>query len=400
MKVGTSIIRGDRVVTVFPSGNKSTSPGQTFRKVVSAMAQGHTSPKEINAFWYQIQKYGASEGLYQGRDYLGNLVHTVSGAALDVSDTAYAPFPDTTGLRNEALGSLNRKARGSLDLGQDIAELPSTLRMFRDLGSFEERFQRGGFFGALARNYLTTIYGIMPLLQSFYGAATEMIDTTRAKTRRIVGRSQRTDRQASLEQFLVYGNYFDVINRSQGSARYEIGVELEEPDGFDISRWSTLNPVGLAWQLLPSSFVIDWFFDVGGYLRNLETGFLNRSRFRGGWETLTQRSNGWYELEIGTRARGSYGTLGLPFKCSTQFTSMDRKVLTGYPLPDPPSFKVDLGSGQVLSLAAQAVGPFQKAFSGQPVAPRGGSRTLSRTSTLIRGTGRESDVQAWRDSAR
>lgn len=52
---------------------------------------------------------------------------------------------------------------------------------------------------------------------------------------------------------------------------------------------SSLNPAAILYEACPFSFVLDWMWDVGGWIRNLETAFLHRNDFVGGYQTLTKR---------------------------------------------------------------------------------------------------------------
>jgi hypothetical protein len=118
-----------------------------------------------------------------------------------------------------------------------------------------------------------------------------------------------------------------------------------------LSNFTSLNPVSIAWELTPYSFVVDWFIDVGGYLRNLETACTHGSTFVNGFYTEG------YRLDVSCQSFGSY-TDGSNYihtqdlKGSTVITKGRRTTLGSYPLPRIPQFKMDLGASRLLNAAA------------------------------------------------
>jgi hypothetical protein len=133
-------------------------------------------------------------------------------------------------------------------------------------------------------------------------------------------------------------------------AKCRIVARVTIPSGFDLSRWSSLNPVSFAWEVIPYSFVVDWFYDVSSYLRNLETCLLYNSRFISGYksELFVHRSKGVASYK-GNQGGEVHEIAAVSYGRTVQF---QRSVLSSYPRPHAPTFKVQLGWERLLSAAA------------------------------------------------
>lgn len=100
------------------------------------------------------------------------------------------------------------------------------------------------------------------------------------------------------------------------------------------------NPALLAWELLPYSFVVDWFLPVGNYLESLNafSGF----SFVSGW--VSYRTEQWYSVEYnGKVTNGTYG-----FQYRKGFGEIyraryQRDVLSSFPGAGYPTFKNPIG---------------------------------------------------------
>lgn len=121
---------------------------------------------------------------------------------------------------------------------------------------------------------------------------------------------------------------------------------------FDLARWTSLNPASIAWELTPYSFVVDWFLDIGGTLRNFETAVLSQGSFHHGYIDYLM----YYDSDQEFVYLGSHGGAvdGDDIIVSGNLYESDfvREVLTSYPYPRLPSFNAKLGWQRLLSAAA------------------------------------------------
>lgn len=263
-------------------------------------------------------------------------------------------FPDR--LRNRVLDKLNERVRGSIDLSIDLFQAGQTARMFtvtENARMFAQTF-RGwrGLIKGIADARLQFAYGWKPLASTIYECADEMQNMVLSPYLEVKVRASEV-LHSSVEKF-TFQYQGDAYGPCRRSGRYlaELSVMLETRD-HDIAKWTSLNPASIAWELVPYSFVVDWVFDVGSYLRNLETSLLYANRFVRGyrsegvffdaeWSTDTIRKSGsWPTYTYTTRANASF-----------RYRNFTRSILSSYPGPRLPSFEVDLGTGRLFNLAA------------------------------------------------
>jgi len=283
---------------------------------------------------------------------------------MDTTETS-SPTWNSSLVYNRALERLNSKARGDLDLGVAIAEAGQTVRMvtaLRKFNIFARRHRsspkgRDGKFGStrdVADGWLQYQYGWKPLMSDIFGAANESL-------RIVINRLERfkasvkmpVDGNGDILYRTVEGVSAKVQREGQGIQACTIAIELEVPS-FDLARWSSLNPVSLGWELVPYSFVVDWFYDVGSYLRHMETALLFNTRFRGGYvsELFT-----WDGSEVcDNKVMYPIGANEVRWfegcKSLIRQRSFRRTKLTSYPLPRKPTFNVDLSSARLFSAAS------------------------------------------------
>jgi hypothetical protein len=264
-------------------------------------------------------------------------------------------------LANNALENLNEKSRGSLDLSVGLAELGSTKRMLGGIFKLEkyakaykalsQRPGRKGIkdvSGEAANLHLEWTYGVKPLLSDIYAAADESVRYVRNALEKFeAGSINPLNGVAKVARVAPNGLLQEYRHVWEGRELVKIKVWLKTYDD-DLSRWTSLNPLSIAWELTPYSFVADWALDIGSYLRNLETALLYNNRFHSGsityleaWDaTITPTSFRWGEYDyVGITAERTY-------------RSLNRVVLTGYPLPRLPTFDVNMGTSRMLSAAA------------------------------------------------
>lgn len=118
---------------------------------------------------------------------------------------------------------------------------------------------------------------------------------------------------------------------------------------FDLERSGLLNPLALAWELYPLSFVFDWFYNLGSLLDSLSLGF--GLTFVDGYQTQFV-SNTWRAM---WHLDGHHDPIGTQRTLTGHTRSMTRVVLHTWPHPLP-YFRGfgNLGISKVLSLIALA----------------------------------------------
>lgn len=279
--------------------------------------------------------------------------------------------PGFTHLYNQALSRLGEAIRGSLDLSVSIAEAGSTARMLNAMErlnklpvprEFRSAFAKAARKPTLALKQLGSFWlefnlGWRPLIGDIYASADESL-------RIVLNRIQRFKAGASVD---LSRDVPLVLNYSVPSAGFSYNIDascavrgkhgvrfkvmMDVPIGFDISRWTSLNPVSIAWELVPLSFVVDYIVDIGSWLRCMENGLLYNNRFKSGYYEELRASS---KVTTANRAiGGNYGGFDIRrLSLSRDDVFFRRVILTSYPFPRPPSFEVDLGSSRLLTLAS------------------------------------------------
>lgn len=342
--------------TIFGDGSSSTSNYQVRTGYENITPAGTTSGnfKDPNPWGYEIQDWSHLFGRFhkQWGGYQQIVDGPVYAPSYEFTDFSIPSFDDNN-LYNTALSRLNEKVRGSLDLSVALGELGSTNRMVKAALS-AERYTRDfkalrsiRTFSKLASNiWLEYTYGWKPLANDIYQAADESMRFVLNKLEKIsASANERNFPGATTQKTVMTGGRVPFTTTYEGIHGYRITISLEHPSR-DIARWTSLNPLSIAWELMPYSFVVDWAYDVGSYLRNFETALLYGANFRGGYVDHL------LALDCGGRAGNSSDFLFFTGKSSLKYRRFQRSVLTSYPFPAKPQFEVKMGSSRLLSAAA------------------------------------------------
>ena len=221
------------------------------------------------------------------------------------------------------------------------SEVPKALRK---ISSFKHSTK------SAADLWLEYVYGWVPLMKTVYDVA-EYHRTTWDKTRikakatcvrndRILGSYGLTDQTA-----LVRRSYRYLISRQ---------IRVTNPNMFELSRLTPLNPLAIIWENIPFSFVFDWFCDIGQYMQDLETSFgIGWTCDPGfGFDTSS------YKIDVESiaipRPNLTAGQVRLNGKCRRRYTGMSRTPTDTAPLVKLPGLKLDLGARRLVNAAALA----------------------------------------------
>jgi hypothetical protein len=321
-------------------------------------------PHAFNTYRDRIRAHETYMRVYNdGRGYdFGN----GSAMGLTPHSVEFSPPLDWTNVYNRALDKLNDQVRGDLNLTVDFAEIHQVTRMLNykeQLLTFSKKFLSGpprGWshrrFGGLgdlsqelANRRLEYMYGVKPLMQSIYGSADELQRLVINKTAKL--RVRATDKNYKVNTFRIQC-YWGGQNFNAKDVKIKLSTTLGvdvRTDQQDFSRWASLNPIGIAWELMPYSFVIDWFLNVGGYLQNMETYLWNANKFRSGYRTDFAAFEGFGAFSFPIPS-GSTGTDQID--ANIEGFRLTRQLLTHYPIPYLPRFQANLGSSRLLNGAA------------------------------------------------
>lgn len=382
---GSIPMNGSRVSQV-DTGYSNLSGVVTLKgdhKTANSQAYVLTKNGPNTIFRYEYQSL--EDGRYYSYTKRGNL--PASGGFMSHSD------PDTY---NKCLERLSDSIRGSVDLSIDAFQGRQTLALIGKIASVRKivqlmversvkdnsairrrnsailrarayslgRRDKRDQFKAVAKKKIQPIrtigsywleyqYGVVPILQSIHditsGSLLRAGNNMALKTRD--GHKIRASNKVVTKDNANSAGYSQRVSY-ETLFRYEIGGHYTPSDGLleTMSRYSSLNPVSIAWELLPFSFVVDWFYDIGGYLRSAETALVSNQGSFSGYITFIKREKVFESYTINTFPPGMR-VMEVQERNRSRVTK-SRTPLTSFPFPRRPSFSADLGSGRLLNAAA------------------------------------------------
>lgn len=291
---------------------------------------------------------------------------------------------------NKAYGEFVEKLRGSLDLSIDFVQWRQAMNMVhlykrgvtglvsnvnkasRAIDLFEiaakQRRQRAARQGRLtrftSRNYqkwytytarklalelaqarAEYAYGWKPLASSIVGLGEVLRKPPNDAWIKVRGKgSEKENKGVSYND--SYSRERRVINTQYFCTIEGYFVPLSSSLLANLARISSLNPVSIAYEALPYSFVVDWFIDIGGWLRNVESAFVYGASFKGGRVSQGHRSKSDLRDEI---ARSDYRSYQTAYSQQVCFT---RTPLGSMPMPRFPTFKMNFGLERTLNALA------------------------------------------------
>jgi hypothetical protein len=125
----------------------------------------------------------------------------------------------------------------------------------------------------LANHWLEYVFGWLPLLEDMKDAAELLAETVSTYKEpkgsvRAVGRTTASYRFRDPQT--GYGHlYADIDAMSSFTCRVKALYELDDEARSVLSKTGISNPLSLAWEALPFSFVVDWILPVGNYIDSL-----------------------------------------------------------------------------------------------------------------------------------
>lgn len=127
--------------------------------------------------------------------------------------------------------------------------------------------------GSVASDWLALQYGWKPLLSDVHGACETLANASYQKPLRIATLTKRSAGQLRILPATFFTGLYAVpgkferfeTSRCRLESVYEVSNELIRAGG----QTGILDPLTLAWELVPYSFVVDWFIPVGNFLSRL-----------------------------------------------------------------------------------------------------------------------------------
>jgi len=362
------VIPGERTVTETTTAFGVSETVTTVQRVpayqhilqyVYSVPGDHKTP---NRHSYESKRINYGSGSSYAGDILNNVQIVGTGA---VGFGLTASFHDQSAfVYNKMLSKMYESIRGSVDLSIDAFQARQSGVMIN------QRFAQGrklftakvpeailaigGIVKTLKRSnprdwgshWLEWVYGWKPLAADIYGAAENMINGSCARGHPIRAQAQEIGDRYTSSYTDGNGVQYTQVVLSKYQSRIVAFYALGGGDLDTLASYSSLNPVSIAWELVPYSFVVDWFVDVGGYLRNMESGLLYGSDFVSGY--MSERA----QESVNEFAGGGNDSFSVNAAGNADTRRFSRLVLSTSPLPRRPSFNPKLGTGRLFNAAA------------------------------------------------
>lgn len=273
------------VRTYKPTGAKNQSTS-TLPWVVTAQAEfSRPKPRFLDCTGMVIQETRWNQSRYRSEDsyfiyegsfvfcYSGHVVETITKSSGDGSETlarAKAKFGGSEWNLAESLAELNQTANMVAKRALQVARLANNLRK-GNWKAISQEFGRGvpnsvkrlPASKRVANGWLEVQFGWMPAISDAYNAVDAYNKGLASRGSSVTKRSGSSRSRAISAnpngQGLVY-NPDAVVSNSTFT-----GV-VDNPTIQSLNEMGLLNPALLAWNLLPFSFVVDWFLPVSSVL--------------------------------------------------------------------------------------------------------------------------------------
>lgn len=180
----------------------------------------------------------------------------------------------------------------------------------------------------VARRWLEVQYGWLPLLADVYGV-TRDIQKGFLREPRVSVTHASSEVSTSEEEIPNKGIYVErrrtvTTNRVKVHLDYVLGTAALQ----QLSQKGLTNPAVVAWELVPYSFVVDWFVPIGEYLETLDSAL--GVTFKGG--TVTRSVVVERTSSLGILNPASWrGTFTADAKSASRSFAMERQVYSRPP---------------------------------------------------------------------
>lgn len=307
----------------------------------------------FNARKHVSTKYGTYENVAQGTRYISNPQLLAVGLG---GPPSWLPQVNGALKARARTQALNKLASSKVDLGESLGDIKQTGQMManslRSLASAFAQARKGNMGGAAnalgltkekkrslgkssknaANNWLALQFGWLPIMNDIYNGHAAIKAAFAGDDDQIIEVKAVATGSKGMPVLSGLSYTGSLIEGCQ------VGIHMKVANNVQsgLNQLNLLNPLGVGWQLLPLSFVVDWFVSVGDYLSALGADL--GLEFRAGYETyFVKGKNITLSYTEPFWGEGTYGSEG-SWKISV--FSMQRVVLQQAP---PPGLYMKLG---------------------------------------------------------
>lgn len=249
-------------------------------------------------FWWRVDGVSPVANTYNGprteRDVGGNYTFkdvVTSGILQTVGTGQRLSMPTLSAERDMVSNKLLSKVRNrKVDLGVALGEHRETARFISgcitDAVSMYKALRRGRMSaavsvlnkrgnhywrdipGTMANTWLGYTYGLRPLVKDVYDAV-GALQTRLERPDYVTVRSGKTAIVRGAAHATGSNNYYHSAVNGYITTRGEITFYVDKPVLRTLDQCGLVNPLSVAWELVPFSFVVDWFLPVGDFFQGI-----------------------------------------------------------------------------------------------------------------------------------
>lgn len=215
---------------------------------------------------------------------------------------------------------------------------------------------------AIGNGWLALQYGWKPLLSDVFGTAQLLAQASMGSENRNAvyaiasGQSKKRLDHRSMVKYPGppgYSGFDSVLFECKGFYLVRYGVRYTRSSAplSSLAEVGILNPLQVAWELVPYSFVVDWFLTIGDWLSGLDaTAGLS---FESGYKTiLLKQEQLTLEHQYWSRTSGNPAYWIKNSHEERTYTQMSRSILTDFPAAPAPRFKNPMSMSHLASAMA------------------------------------------------
>lgn len=230
----------------------------------------HSYKKTIKSHWH---------GYHHTDSVSGSTKNYIDGILDNVNDPLLADLAFSSAAFNDALEKLHDQLRGDVDLSIDILQSPQAKSMVtswakgaKSLITTIRKIKRMPLKAASSA-YLQWSYGVKPTLSTIFGAMEEFSRTAVGPIK-IKTRGFASEHKTVKVLLSTYG--ITIPMDLLASYRCQIIATYTKPNSTiaNIGNYTSLNPASITYEMIPFSFVVDWFYNIGGWIRGLESAYI------------------------------------------------------------------------------------------------------------------------------
>lgn len=267
--------------------------------------------------------------------------------------TSWPPF--SSYLANISLTrAMTKLLDQKVNLAQELVEAKKTVSTFKELGSelasvingFRHKhpsdwFRMGSVGQHASKTFLASVYGLRPLMEDINGAV-ETLNHRNVNNDcfRVTVHGSASDSRTYTwfrgDGFLGGDTGMTISSTWSHTASHAFTYTMSTAGLASLNSLGFVNLGALAWEELPFSFIVDWFFPIGSWLNSLSSTL--GWDFRVGSVSLKQSCNA---VKIGQKVDPILYTMypaGVIYQPGTFYDSMEtlhRVALYSTPVPHP-----------------------------------------------------------------